>query len=208
MDVIDEAIAKAKAQTPDRLPAPLTPVRRLTMHDLEVGSLDVTSWLQVDKYGLHIDKSQEALETLLVEIDVTEIVPVYMVRFGKNPPIYRRSYDGVTTYGLPKLWELTVHEAQSIDADCRGQYRAVEIPMTLIKMVELKRDRKTIDAGTRVGYTTSITGYRSFQKFWRVCEKKRLTEAVTVQLGYEVRKSNGNEWAVVTYELAKPSLLE
>jgi hypothetical protein len=31
----------------------------------------------------------------MVEIDLGEIVPVYMVRFGKNPPNYCRSYDGV-----------------------------------------------------------------------------------------------------------------
>jgi hypothetical protein len=96
----------------------------------------------------------------MVEIDLTEIVPLYMVRFGKNPPNYYKSYDGVMTFGSPKLWELTLREAQRLDPDCRGQYSAVEIPMTLIDGVELKRDRKTIEGGTRIGYTTSITGYR------------------------------------------------
>jgi hypothetical protein len=164
-------------------------------------SLDVESWLQVDKYGLHLDKSQEALEALFVEIDLNEIVPVYMVRFGKNPPNYCRSYDGVTTFGSPKPWELTVREGQHLDADCRGQYSAVEIPMILTEAVELKRDRKTVEGGTRIGYTTSITGYRPFQKFWNECEKKGLTDAVVkVKLAYETRKSNGNEWGVVTYE--------
>ena len=49
---IDDAIAEAKAQA-SRLPV-IVPVRRLSMSDLEAGSLDVESWLQVD-----IDKSQE-----------------------------------------------------------------------------------------------------------------------------------------------------
>ena len=71
------------------------------------------------------------------------------VRFGKNPPNYCRSYDGVTTFGSPKPWELTVREGQHLDADCRGQYSAVEIPMTLTEAVELKRDRKTVEGGTR-----------------------------------------------------------
>ena len=45
--------------------------------------------------------------------------------------------------------------------------------------------------------------YRPFQKFWNECEKKGLTEAVIkIRLGYETRKSNGNEWGVVTYEIA------
>ncbi len=197
--LIDEAIAEAKAQA-SRLPVIIN-ARKLTMSDLEASSLDVESWLQVDKYGLHLDKSQEALEALLVEIDLNEIVPVYMVRFGKNPPNYCRSYDGVTTFGSPKPWELTVREGQHLDADCRGQYSAVEIPMTLTEAVELKRDRKTVEGGTRIGYTTSITGYRPFQKFWNECEKKGLTDAVVkVKLAYETRKSNGNEWGVVTYE--------
>src|SRR4051812_2107215 len=87
---IDDAIAEAKAQA-SRLPAIIN-ARKLTMSDLEASSLDVQSWLQVDKYGLHLDKSQEALEALLVEIGLNEIVPVYMVRFGKNPPNYCRSY--------------------------------------------------------------------------------------------------------------------
>ena len=110
--LIDDAITKAKAQAA-RLPA-IIPIRKLTMSDLEASSLDVQSWLQVDKYGLHLDKSQEALGALLVEIDLSEIVPVYMVRFGKNPPNYCRSYDGVTTFGSPKPWELTVREGQTL----------------------------------------------------------------------------------------------
>jgi hypothetical protein len=198
---IDDAIAEAKAQA---FQLPAIPIRKLTMFDLEVGSLDVESWLQVDRYGLHLDRSQEALDALMVEIDLTEIVPLYMVRFGKNPPSYCKSYDGATTFGSPKLWELTLREAQRQDPDCRGQYSAVEIPMMLIDGVELKRDRKTIEGGTRIGYTTSITGYRPFLKFWNECEKKGLTEAVIkIRLGYEARKSNGNEWGVVTYEIVE-----
>ena len=127
-----------------------------------------------------------------------------MVRFGKNPPNYCRSYDGVTTFGSPKPWELTVRDGQHLDADCRGQYSAVKIPMILTEAVELKRDRKTVEGGTRIGYTTSITGYRPFQKFWNECEKKGLTDAVVkVKLAYETRKSNGNEWGVVVYEIVQ-----
>jgi hypothetical protein len=43
---IDDAIAEAKAQAA-QLPA--IPIRKLTMFDLEAGSLDVESWLQVDR---------------------------------------------------------------------------------------------------------------------------------------------------------------
>ena len=46
---IDDAIAEAKAQA-SRLPAIIN-ARKLTMSDLEASSLDVESWLQVDKYG-------------------------------------------------------------------------------------------------------------------------------------------------------------
>jgi hypothetical protein len=77
----------------------------------------VESWLQVDKYGLHIDKSQEALETLLVEIDLAEIVPVYMVRFGKNPPNYWRSYDQKQRAALFRLASVALAPSHA-ETDC------------------------------------------------------------------------------------------
>jgi hypothetical protein len=188
--LIEQAIARVKIGT------------TLTMADITSTSIDVESWLQVDKYGLHLDKSQEAIESLDVEIDLSEVAPIYMVRFGKNPPIYRKSYDGVTTFGWSKPWELTVQEAQALDSECKGQYAAVEIPMRLLEAVELKRDKKTIERQTRIGHTTSVTNYRLFQRFWNACQKQGLAGTVVkVRLGYQVRRSNGNEWGVVTFEL-------
>jgi hypothetical protein len=190
--LIEQAIARVKIEN------------TLTMADMTSTCIDVESWLQVDKYGLHLDKSQEAIEFLEVEIDLSEVAPVYMVRFGKNPPTYRKSYDGVTTFGSSKPWQLTVQEAQALDPECKGQYAAVEIPMRLLETVELKRDKKTIERQTRIGHTTSVTNYRLFQRFWNECQKEGLAGAVVkVRLGYEVRRSNGNEWGVVTFELVE-----
>ena len=80
--LIEQAIARVKTEN------------TLTMADMTSTSIDVESWLQVDKYGLHLDKSQEAIESLEVEIDLSEVAPIYMVRFGKNsadlPEILRR----------------------------------------------------------------------------------------------------------------------
>jgi hypothetical protein len=66
---IEDAIAKAKAQA-SRLPVIIN-ARKLTMSDLKSSSLDVESWLQVDKYGLHLDKSQEAARTFHVRCSST-----------------------------------------------------------------------------------------------------------------------------------------
>ena len=62
---------------------------------------------------------------------MNEVVLCYMLRYGKKPPNYRKSYDGVTTVGSNKPWEVSIREAQSFDPECRGQYSAAEIPMTL-----------------------------------------------------------------------------
>jgi hypothetical protein len=60
----------------------------------------------------------EALEALLVEIDLkNEIVPVYMVRFGKNPPNYCRSYDGVDDLQPSKA--MGTHGARGATPGCR-----------------------------------------------------------------------------------------
>ena len=112
---IEDAIAEAKDQA-SRLPVIINP-RKLTMSDLESSSLDVESWLQVDKYGLHLDKSQEALEALLVEIDLNKIVPVYMVRFGKNPPNYCRSLRRRDDLQLSKA--MGAHGARRATSGCR-----------------------------------------------------------------------------------------
>ena len=202
---IDQAIAAAKAQATaitQTAGVPATPARKLTMNDLDAGSIDVAGWLQVDEYGLHLLKTKDIFEELIVEIDLDEVVPCKTVRFGKNPAQYRKTYDGVMTFGSSKPWEVTLREAQSIDPTCKGEYASVEIPMVLTSDAALPKGGKTVEAGSRIGYAPSITGFKNFKKFWDLCQEKGLTgEVVKVRLGYEVKKGGGNTWAVASFEL-------
>jgi hypothetical protein len=210
---IADAIAQAKSQAnsvpaaviENTLPA-ATPGRRLTMSDLGSQSVTVDNWLQVNEHGIQIAKSADLLESIDVEIDMNELVLCYMVRYGKKPPNYRKSYDGVTTVGSSKPWEVTMREAQSFDPECRGQYSAAEIPMTLTQDVKLPKEGKVIEAGTRTGYTTSVTAFAEFQRFYNEVERADLLgQKVLAKVGFKKKTGNGNNWGVVTYTLVGPA---
>jgi hypothetical protein len=207
---IDDAIAAAKASANAMTPAaisggslPATPARKLTMADLDAGSIDVATWLQVDEYGLHLAKTKDTFETIDFEIDLDEVVACLTVRYGKNPAQYKKSYDGVTTFGSGESWEVTLRKAQSIDSTCRGAYSSAEVPMVLVNDVTLvKGEGKKIEAGTRVGFAPSVTGFKNFKRFWdEAVEKGYAKKTARVRVGYEVKKSNGNEWGVATFTL-------
>lgn len=203
---IDIAIDAAKAAALAAAPqggavAAAVPGRKLQMADLAGSSMDVTSWLQVNEYGLTIDKSSTLLSELTVEIDMTAVVPVFMVRYGKSPAQYKKSYDGHTTFGSPKPWEAQLAEAQRLDATCKGQYSTVEVPMKLIGDVVLDKDKKTVPSGTMIGHTPSVTGFKPFMKFYNELEKagRQNETAVKVKIGFEKRSGNGNTWGVTTF---------
>lgn len=207
MTSIDEAIAQAKASASamTTTSVPQVPVRKLTMDDLDAGSIDVASWMQVDEYGLHLAKTKDVFETLDVEIDLDEVVALLSVRFGKTPVQYRKTYDGVTTFGSGKAWEVTLREATQLDPTCKGAYSSAEIPMTLLNDVVLPKstsDTKKLEAGTRVGHAPSVTGFKNWKKFWDSCVEKGLKgQSVKVRISYEVKRGGGNEWGVATYTL-------
>ena len=213
MTSIADAIAQAKSQaanTPTTVievnNAPsIVPGRKLTMADLGAQSVTVDNWLQVTEHGIQIAKSVDLLDSIDVEIDMNEVVLCYMVRYGKKPPNYRKSYDGVTTVGSNKPWEVSIREAQSFDPECRGQYSAAEVPMTLTADVNLPKEKKVIAAGTRTGYTTSVTAFAEFQRFYNEVEKADLMgQKVLVTVGFKKKTGNGNSWGVVTYTLVGP----
>jgi hypothetical protein len=211
---IADAIAQAKSQANsvpaavvENVAAPsIVPGRRLTMADLGAQSVTVDNWLQVTEHGIQVAKSADLLDSIDVEIDMNEIVLCYMVRYGKKPPNYRKSYDGVTTVGSSKPWEVTIREAQTFDPECRGQYSAAEIPMTLTGDLNLPKEKKVIEAGTRTGYTTSVTAFAEFQRFYNEVERADLMgQKVLVKVGFKKKTGNGNNWGVITYTLVGPA---
>ena len=177
------------------------PGRKLTMADLGAQSVNVDNWLQVTEHGIQIAKSVDLLDLIDVEIDMNEVVLCYMLRYGKKPPNYRKSYDGVTTVGSNKPWEVSIREAQSFDPECRGQYSAAEIPMTLTADVNLPKEKKVIAAGTDWLHDVGHGVWRIPALLQRGREGRVLGQKVNVKVGFKKKTGNGNVWGVVTYTL-------
>lgn len=162
-------------------------------------SMAVDHFLKVDKYGLHVGDDKAQFDTMNVTIKLSEVLLGDGVRYtagGKTT--YFKTLDGVrATNGKP--WGEVLQTAQSIDPGCRGEYPLAEIPMTLTETLKLKAG-DPVEAGKRVGYTTSITGYKGFLAWAKEARANFGPDAtVSVQLGWTPQKKNGNEWGEMTF---------
>jgi hypothetical protein len=169
------------------------------------GGMDVDEYLKVKPEGFRIgDTMQGLLDELDVEIDLTEVVPIYSFRVEVGGQIkFLKSYDGVTT-----------HDGKNFSAECdrltrvgdkpSGVYDSIEIPMELLTDVAdtKKGSSVVIEAGTRVGYTPSITGVKPFRKFMkklRQADPNSIHNTINVRVTHEKRTKNSFEWGVLNF---------
>jgi len=182
-----------------------------------IGSIDNfmgNSGIVVDEYllpkteGLKISSEMKGLlDDVLVEIDLTQVVPIAQVRCntGGNTT-FIKSYDGVTTSTGENMQTALLNARKSFEK-IDGPYKTVEIPMTLVDDVKDPKGTLTFDAGTEIGYTPSLTGFKEFQKFWKKIQKQdpaMLSKTVKVKVSHLKRTNrNNNEWGVCVFELAE-----
>jgi hypothetical protein len=219
-NVMAEAEAAAAAVVPVPVPlpgnatdlVPATPANtnlaRPTIEDfLDGGGMDVDTYLKVNAEGFRIgDKMQGLLEEVIVEIDMSEVTPIYQSRHeagGKTT--FLKTYDGSTT-PEGKSFDSEFQRLSRINVKNDGPFQTAEIPMTLFDDVEDPKKSSTvkIDAGTRVGLTPSKTGFRAFQAFGKSLRRTNpdaLNGVLKVKLTHE-KKTNtaGNEWGVLNFE--------
>lgn len=203
---INEAIAGAKqaavvpVQSSGGNVAVLPAGKPKTWDEAEAeASMAVDHYLKVDKYGLHVGDDKAQFDDMAVTIKLSEVILGDSVRYtagGKTT--YHKTYDGVRAVN-GKPWAEVVQTAQQMDPNCKGDYPMAEIPMTLTESLKLKSG-DVVEAGKRIGYTTSITGYKTFIA-WAKEARAAYGEdaAVKVQLGWTPQKKNGNEWGEVTF---------
>jgi hypothetical protein len=175
---------------------------------LDAGGMDVDAYFRVKPEGFRIgDTMQGLIEDVEVEIDLTEVTPVYCARFetGGNT-VFIRSYDGERTPD-GKNFQAEVDRLTRINQKASGVYPTAEIPCTLLADVADPKAKSdvVIDEGTRVGYTPSVTGFKPFQSFMRKVRTQNpalLNEKVRVKLVHEKKvNSKKNEWGVLNFEL-------
>lgn len=171
------------------------------------GGMDVDEYVKVKPEGFRIGDSMQGLrDEIVVEIDMTEVVPIYSFRVEVGGGIqFLKSYDGVTT-----------HDGKNFQSECdrltrvgnkpSGVYESIEIPMELVDDVSdpKKGSSLVFHKGTRIGYTPSITGvkpFRSFTKKLRNQDPNLLSDTVKVRITHEKRTKGSYEWGVLNFEL-------
>lgn len=173
------------------------------------GGIRPDRWLQVKDAGIRLDKDDKGFITEFVgDLDLSEFLLFWGARaeFAGNNVVYAKSYDGkMTVKGEPFKQVLADFKANSLkNAD---PYRGADVLITLTD--DVTQGKATIPAGTKIGYSTSITGFAPFQNFIAQMKKEGKLrdlgdgEVVRVKVTHELRTNKSNQdYGVLLFSLA------
>ena len=187
-------------------PAPVAPARPVSMMEmLAEGGMSVKAYMKVDKPGFTIGSDTSVYhKEFPVEFRLGDAKPFYGIRFG-NPAKYLRSIDRVTETRTRRSWTLALEEAQRLDPKCRGDYRAVEIPFTVLADIQDDKKKVLVEAGEAIGWTSSITNWKPFEDFikpyFAQLAAGQITEDTVLRgrIVHQQSKSDANVWGTVTF---------
>lgn len=175
---------------------------------LDGGGLSVDEYLTNKSEGFRIGKEMKGLlEDILVEVDLSDVTVIYSSRHEKaGKTTFLKSYDGVRTDMNENFQAKIAHyDAQGYKGS--GIYQTVEIPAELVEDVKDPKSTLVIPAGTMIGITPSLTGFKEFQKFMKKLNKNNpelVEDVVKLKVSHLKRtNTNNNEWGVCTFELAE-----
>lgn len=180
---------------------------------LQSGGISPDKWIAVKDTGFKLDKNEKAvLDEVVVDIDFADVKLFQGLRISLPGSKYEyiKTYDGRTESRTGQAWSAAMAEANGRSLSPQNPYRGADILMVNPDVV--KQGATKIEAGTKLGYTTSITGFGSFQAFLaELIKANKVTVAQDgVTLGGKVRtkvthetKSNSDyEWGVLNFEEA------
>ena len=179
---------------------------------LKSGGINPDKWVQVKDTGLKLDKNEKAtIESFEGDLDFANVKLFQGLRValpgGKYE--YIKTYDGRTEAKTGQNWNAAVADANGRAVAPNTPYRGADILITLTK--DTKQGGTTIPAGTKVGYTTSITGFGAFQSFLveqvnsgavQVGANDSLSGVVATKVVHETKKNADYEWGILTFEAA------
>lgn len=211
--VLDQAkAAAAQVQTPSQgqvqayNPAPVAPARPVSMMEmLAEGGMTVKAYMKVDKPGFTIGSDTSVYhKEFPVEFRLGDAKPFYGIRFG-NPAKYLRSIDRVTETRSRRPWTAALEEAQRLDPKCKGDYRAVEIPFTVLADIQDANKKVLVSEGESIGWTSSITNWKPFEEFIKPYFVQlgagQITEDTVLRgkVVHKQEKDSANTWGLVTF---------
>lgn len=174
------------------------------------GGLSVDQFLNVKPSGVRLGDSKAHLDTIPVVIDMLDVTPLYVCRIeiGGNTTFYK-SYDGAVTPKGENFQQLIEVRGRSPGAKSSGIYQSVEIPAELAEDLKDGKGALIAEAGTTIGFTPSLTGFKEFQSFYKRLAKSNpelCSARVRVNLNAKQRSNkNGNDWYVLEFEYVGPA---
>jgi hypothetical protein len=178
---------------------PLAPGRARGFDDaVNSAGAAVDLWLAVDSDGYKIGTTK--FTAIAGSINMGTIKFPYMCRANVGGGTkFVRSYDGVREVQSGRPWADVCAQMQAMDANCKGQYDAAEIPLVLD--VDLVAGEKIVKAGRAVGITTPVTGFRPFMAW---AKQFTSTDTISVIASVETNSKKGvRDWGIPTFAAVK-----
>lgn len=186
-----------------------TALSKPSMQDvLDGGGLSVDEYLTNKAEGFRIGKEMKGLlDDIIVEVDLSDVTVIYSSRHEQaGKTTFLKSYDGVRT-DQNENFQAKIAHYDAMGYKGSGIYQTVEIPCELVDDVKDPKSTLVIPAGTTIGITPSLTGFKEFQKFMKKLNKTNpelVEDVVKLKVSHLKRtNTNNNEWGVCTFELAQ-----
>ncbi len=172
------------------------------------GGIKPDKWLQVKDMGIRIDRDEKQYITEFEgDLDLSQILLFWGSRaeFAGNKVVYAKSYDGkLTVKGEPFGQVVAEFKANSLkDA---SPYRGADVVVQLTE--DVTQGKSVIPAGTKVGYSTSITGFAAVQNLLAAMKKAgRLRDigdgdTIRVKVKHEMRTNAAKQdYGVLLFEV-------
>lgn len=179
---------------------------------LKAGGLSPDKWIQVKDTGMKLEKGEKAtIDKFEGEIDFANVKLFQGVRVALpgNKYEYIKTYDGKTEARSGQNWNAAVADANNRAINPATPYRGADILITL--QADVKQGATVIPAGTKLGYTTSITGFGAFQGFLQTLVADGKVQAaaggvlsgkVPTKVIHETKSNADYEWGILTFEAA------
>ncbi|WP_304634045.1 hypothetical protein [Pseudoalteromonas sp.] len=178
----------------------------MSMESLDAMGLQVDHWLKPDFVGMTVGETPSIVEHIIAEIELTQNIGFVLgfgLRYGKNPPNYDFTPDGLTSSKTGGLWVNALAQATAVDPEVRP-YRSAQLVFTALDTVKSQDGSLLVEVGETVGYTTPQSNWAEWSKFYRTCAKEGLLNTtVKVKLTNIPRTKDTNKWGVVKIELLK-----
>ncbi|BCJ91724.1 hypothetical protein IZ6_24590 [Terrihabitans soli] len=204
---IDEAIAKAK-EAASNLPAETVAGavqvqglgRALTLEDMEIGGLaDIAAWLKVTEFGMTIGADKTLFDEIELILPLADVAYSEVVRYG-NPAKYEKTYNRETTVE-GDTWPNAILRAKKVDPKA-NPYRAADLPFIVVADLVNKKKEVLVEAGKRIGHSTSVTNFKKFLAFTKELRSKGVDptrDTIKVTIGFEEQKNDKGTWGVITF---------